>query len=177
MLVKPLPLVFTYPLKPCWNFCCISVGQMPSGFAPVSIQFLKMYLFFFIFLVCIIKKMRKGCKVLCTIKPSSVGFYWSRVCAHLGLTGPYNFGKVHCLEFSGQSEPAPTNAPVGHSVHRMGCISSCSSWPCVKLRLYHSQPFWAADLWPFLFVECFVLNPDHITLEPSPSNSLVTLLT
>ncbi len=28
--------------------------------------------------------------------------------------------------FLGQSEPAPTNAPVGRSVHRMGCIFSSS---------------------------------------------------
>jgi len=27
----------------------------------------------------------------------------------------------------GQSEPAPTSAPVGRSVHRMGCVSSSGS--------------------------------------------------
>ncbi len=31
------------------------------------------------------------------------------------------------LGFFGQSEPAPTSAPVGRSVHGMGCISSSGS--------------------------------------------------
>jgi hypothetical protein len=77
----------------------------------------------------------------------------------------------------GQSEPAPTSAPVGRSVHRMGYVFSSSSWPCVNPTLCHNQPCWAPELWPFLLVGCFFLNPDHTTLQPNHPSSLTTLLT
>jgi len=69
-----------------------------------------------------------------------------------------------------QSEPALTSAPVGRSVHRMRCVSSSGFWPCVNPTLYPSQPFWAADLWPFLFFGFF-----FPTLTILPFN-LITLV-
>ncbi len=65
----------------------------------------------------------------------------------------------------GQSEPAPICASVGCFINTMGCIFSSSSWPYVNLTSYHSQPFWAADFWPFLFCECFFPNSGHTTLQ------------
>jgi len=59
----------------------------------------------------------------------------------------------------GQSEPAPTSAPVGRSVHMMGCVSSFGSRPCVNPTFYHSQPFWAAVLWLFLLFCVFFSQP------------------
>jgi hypothetical protein len=68
--------------------------------------------------------------------------------------------------FSSQSEPIPTNAPIGHYVHRIGYVSSSSSWPYINSTLYHNQPF---D--PFLFFGCFFFS----TLTILPSH-LVTLI-
>jgi hypothetical protein len=72
--------------------------------------------------------------------------------------------------FLGQSEPAPTNASVGRSVHRMGCIFSSS--------LNQSTFF---GFWPMSFFfggGCFFLNPDlDSTFPPSYPADLVILLT
>jgi len=61
-----------------------------------------------------------------------------------------------CLLRRGEEtvEPAPTNAPVGRSVHGMGCISSSS--------LNHSTFF---SFWPMsLFLAVCFLNPDLHTI-------------
>ncbi len=57
-----------------------------------------------------------------------------------------------------QSERAPTNAPVGHSVHGMGCIFSSS--------LNQSTFFWG--LVAFFCGGCFFLNPDLDPMVPKP---------
>ncbi len=77
----------------------------------------------------------------------------------------------------GQSEPTPTSALIGHFIHKMGYVSSFNSWPFVNPTLYHSQPFWVADLWPFLFFGCFFPNLHHITFQLNHPSFLATLLT
>jgi hypothetical protein len=77
-----------------------------------------------------------------------------------------NFSLV--LRILGQSAPAHTNAPVGHSVHGMGCIFCPDSI---------SQLFLNFDQWVFLGL-FFFLNPDpHTTFPPNYPTDLATLLT
>jgi hypothetical protein len=49
-----------------------------------------------------------------------------------------------------QSEPAATNAPVGHSVHSMGCI-----FYSVSHGVHHSQFLFSADHHTFFFCIIF----------------------
>jgi len=80
----------------------------------------------------------------------------------------------------GQSEPAPTSAPVGRFVHRTGCVSSFSSWfsswPCVDQYCTTVNFVLVADLWHLFVWVFFFPNHDHTTLEPSYPTNLDTLL-
>jgi hypothetical protein len=66
---------------------------------------------------------------------------------------------VYLLQRGGKkAEPTPTSAPVGHSVHGMGCISSSS--------LNHST-FFSFWLMNFFFWVVFFFNSDlHTTFSP-----------
>jgi hypothetical protein len=71
-----------------------------------------------------------------------------------------------------QTEPAPTSAPVGRSVHRMSCVFSSGSWPRVNPILYRSQFFGALLTFDhFKFFGCFfstltILPYNLVTLVP-----------
>lgn len=80
------------------------------------------------------------------------------------------------VQTKGWSEAAPTSAQVGCSLHRMGCVSSSGSWPCINPTLYQSTYLGCWPLTLFIFW-VFFFNPDFITLQSNHPNSLVTLLT
>jgi hypothetical protein len=64
------------------------------------------------------------------------------------------------LESLGQSEPAPMTAPVGRSVHRMGCLFSSRSWPSVNQHRTTVNFFWLLTFGFFLpFSWPFFLQP------------------
>ncbi len=69
----------------------------------------------------------------------------------------------------GQSEPAPISAPVGRSVHTMGCISSFGFWPVLSQHCTTVNLFGLLTFDPFYFLSVFP------TLSILPSN-LITLV-
>jgi len=93
--------------------------------------------------------------------------------------------KEHHISFS-SNKPARVNQPP--PVHQLAVLVigravflHSGSWPCLNLKLHHSQPFWAADFWAFLFYGCFfptltILPFNIITLILSYPSDLATLL-
>jgi hypothetical protein len=95
---------------------------------------------FFSWFVCLffLKNSRKESKLSCSDKESMP----KTTCTHVNnkdkiVSTAIPSKPEHAGPVRARVNPAPTTAPVGHSVHPLGCIFSSASSPCVNQH-YHS---------------------------------------
>jgi hypothetical protein len=85
---------------------------------------------------------------------------------YMGIRICYRYLLIITWVYMGQSELAPTNAPVGRSVHRMGCVFSFGAgwgssqsisfccWPLYFFFLFFLVPGRFSWTWPHTYLPC-----------------------